>query len=379
MKKNQFADGVEITNDVFDRDNPVFAEALKCVSGSDSPRIFLLADNSVVSKTESLGLKIGTYIKTHSINLLSSPIVISCGEKIKTDDFSTFRTICANVVAAGMCKNDILVALGGGSLFDVAGMVASQVSGGIKFVKIPTTLSAMVDGAYATSACLNVADVKDALSVAVVADSIIVDTRFLSTLLGGVCRAGIAQMLRLGISHDKAFVNGLLSLGSATFAKNQIPTDEIIRQAIELRVKKGASALGEWCSSTLESLSAYKLPNGYAAAISTAVHLKYAAATGAISLEDAEELIGFLRGIGALESVMHSRHVISQVKKIASCAGVWKSRTAKPFELLSAVGKVEDAQEIDVAKMEQAIADITACENGPAAGDLCHFPMPLCQ
>jgi 3-dehydroquinate synthase len=363
MKKINVPDLVEVTDDIFNQDNSVFAKVLCKISQVDSPRMFLLADNSVVSKTESLGLKIGKYIKTHSINLLSSPIVISCGEKIKTDDFSTFRSISAKVVAAGMQKNDILVALGGGSLFDVAGMVAAQVYGGIKFVKIPTTLSAMIDGAYATKASLNVSEVKDAVSVEIKADAVVVDTRFLSTLLCGVCHAGIAQMLRLGVSHDKAFVKKLFDVGAQAFVKNQSPSSEIIKQAIELRLKKGESDLGEWCSSILESLSTYKLPHGYAVAISTAIHIKYAALVGVIAQEEADTLISFLHDVGALESVMHSRHVISQIKKIVSFAEVWKMRTAKSFEMLAAVGKKQSATEIDIAKMEQAIADIISRES----------------
>jgi hypothetical protein len=70
MKKINVPDLVEVTDDIFNQDNSVFAKVLCKISHVDSPRMFLLADDSVVSKTESLRLKIGKYIKTHSISLL---------------------------------------------------------------------------------------------------------------------------------------------------------------------------------------------------------------------------------------------------------------------------------------------------------------------
>ena len=53
---------VEETDDVFGEGNAALAEALRRVSGSDNPRVMLVADANVVSRTESLGSRIGRYV-----------------------------------------------------------------------------------------------------------------------------------------------------------------------------------------------------------------------------------------------------------------------------------------------------------------------------
>jgi 3-dehydroquinate synthase len=345
---------VEISNDIFNEENPVLADILHELSPNGA-RIFLVADASVVSKTDSLGSKIGRYIQSRAIKLCAPPIVISSGEKIKCDDFSTVRSVCRDFLAAGISKDDVVVILGGGSLFDVAGYVASQIYGGVKCVRIPTTLSAMADGAFAQTAKINIGEFKSALSVESPCEAVLIDTHFLATLLAGVWNAGVAQMVRIALVSDLGLAKKFFSAEEGELAKDSTFVMEMLHETVELRTCKGESSFAMWCAEKLESMSAYKLPHGYAAAIAVAIMVKYSQLAGFLKDADAEKILSLFTRIGALESIMHSRHVISQTRKIVFGLEEYLRNTGGPFEVMTKIGRIETVQEIDYEKLEQAV------------------------
>ena len=73
----------------------------------------------------------------------SARIVVPAGENSK--NYGTFEKICEAIIADRLERNDLVVALGGGVIGDLAGFVASCVRRGLDFVQVPTTLLAQVD------------------------------------------------------------------------------------------------------------------------------------------------------------------------------------------------------------------------------------------
>jgi hypothetical protein len=120
---------VKVTEDVFAEENPVLAEALREVTGQSRPKVALIADMNVVQRTENLGLKIGRYFQVHGITLAASPVVITAGERIKIDNFQSAAMVGSALIDARVGFNDAVIALGGGTLLDVAGYAAAQARG----------------------------------------------------------------------------------------------------------------------------------------------------------------------------------------------------------------------------------------------------------
>src|SRR6478609_4429278 len=69
--------------------------------------------------------------------------VVPSGEGSKS--YATFEKVCEAIIAARLERNDLIVALGGGVIGDLAGFAASSVRRGLDFVQVPTTLLAQVD------------------------------------------------------------------------------------------------------------------------------------------------------------------------------------------------------------------------------------------
>ena len=55
-------------------------------------------------------------------------------------NYATFETVCEAIVAARIERGDLVIALGGGVIGDLAGYAAASVRRGLDFVQVPTTL-----------------------------------------------------------------------------------------------------------------------------------------------------------------------------------------------------------------------------------------------
>ena len=58
---------IRISENLFDVENLTVAETLREATGSDRPRVMLVADANVVQRTDGLGTRIGKYVRTHGI------------------------------------------------------------------------------------------------------------------------------------------------------------------------------------------------------------------------------------------------------------------------------------------------------------------------
>src|SRR6478609_1738915 len=75
--------------------------------------------------------------------IASARIVVPPGEGSKS--YATFQQVCEQIIAARIERGDIIVALGGGVIGDLAGFAAASVRRGLDYVQVPTTLRAQVD------------------------------------------------------------------------------------------------------------------------------------------------------------------------------------------------------------------------------------------
>ena len=331
---------VRIVDDVFDADNPALADLLKGITGSDEPHVMLVADSNVVHRTEGLGTKIGRYVQTHGITLIGSPVVLGGGEKAKSDDMDGVKKIAAAAVNAKVGANDVMLVIGGGTVLDVAGYIACQVRGGIKLVRMPTTPAAMVDAAFADCAAINLNGIKDALRVPCRPSAVVVDTKFADTVLDGVWRGGLGEIVRHAAVSDAALVKKIAKNAAALKARDRATMAETIRASIESRVKKGPTDFAEWSALRLEAMSGYKLPHGYAVPIAICIDCAYSVERGLMKESDQELVCSALAECGALDGLAHSHHILSQADGILFGLDAWRLFTgASSIVVPAGIGK----------------------------------------
>ena len=302
MPKNCLSYPVEFVEDVF-------GASAKLAEIVGSAKVLLVADLNVVQRTENLGTRIGAYVKEHGLTLAGAPVVIAGGERVKMDNFQSVSRIVDAALRAGLTSDDYILALGGGTILDIAGWAAAQLKGGVKLLRLPTTPAAMLGCAFAETAAIDTPFVKDALVVPSVPVAVLVDLAFATTVLDGVWRAGFSEAVRLAVAKDVKVLKKIQPLAAPYQQRDAAALAELVNLAFALRQKKGGTDFGLAAAAELEPKSTWKLPHGYAVAIGTLMDLDRAIVAGERKPEELVQVKEILAACGALDGARHSRHL----------------------------------------------------------------------
>ena len=135
--------------------------------------------------------------------LKHTAIVVASGERSK--NFATFEHVVEALVEARVERGDLVIALGGGVVGDLAGFAASVVRRGVDVVQIPTTLLAQVDSSVGGKTAINSKHGKNLIGTFHQPVLVLADATALDTLPGRQFRAGYAEVAKYGLINDAAF------------------------------------------------------------------------------------------------------------------------------------------------------------------------------
>ena len=142
--------------------------------------------------------------------------VVPAGEGSKS--YATFETVCEAIIAARIERGDLIVALGGGVIGDLAGFAAASVRRGLDFVQVPTTLLAQVDSSVGGKTGINSRHGKNLIGAFHQPILVVADTALLDTLPEREFRAGYAEVAKYGLLGDAAFFSWLEANWQDVFA-----------------------------------------------------------------------------------------------------------------------------------------------------------------
>jgi 3-dehydroquinate synthase len=140
-------------------------------------------------------------------------IVLPPGEGTK--DLAHFGQLIDGVLAIGIERGTMLVALGGGVVGDIAGFAAATLLRGIDFVQIPTTLLAQVDSSVGGKTAINTVVGKNLVGAFYQPRLVLADTASLATLPRREVRAGYGEVVKYGLIGDAQFFEWLEAEGRA--------------------------------------------------------------------------------------------------------------------------------------------------------------------
>ena len=157
------------------------------------------------------------------------------GEATKT--FGHLQTVCEGLLDAGLERQDVVIALGGGVIGDLTGFAAAILRRGIRFVQIPTSLLAQVDSSVGGKTGINTRQGKNLVGAFHQPSLVLADTDVLRTLPARELRAGYAEVVKYGLLGDAAFFDWLQQGGAAAL----LAGDEAARiRAIEVSCRMKA-------------------------------------------------------------------------------------------------------------------------------------------
>src|ERR1700719_152312 len=140
-------------------------------------------------------------------------VLLPPGEETK--DLAHFGKLAEDILAIGIERGSMLVALGGGVVGDVTGFAAATLLRGIDFVQIPTTLLAQVDSSVGGKTGINTRTGKNLIGAFYQPRLVLADTSVLTSLPRRELLAGYAEIVKYGLIRDAEFFAWLEAEGGS--------------------------------------------------------------------------------------------------------------------------------------------------------------------
>ena len=269
------------------------------------PRSFIVTDENVA--THHLE-PLKESLRAHGIE--SDQLILPAGEQTKS--FTNLEGVTSAMLDAGIERNDIIIALGGGVIGDLTGFAASILRRGCLFAQIPTTLLAQVDSSVGGKTAINVAQGKNLIGAFYQPAIVLSDVGALSTLDDRQLRAGYAEVLKYAAINDPTFFEWLEENLDAILRDRRGDTLTFaIKKSCEAKAaivaedetERGARALlnlGHTFGHAFEGAYGYseKLLHGEAVALGMALAFEYSTQTENCPADDAEKIKAHLDRAG---------------------------------------------------------------------------------
>lgn len=299
----------------------------------------------------------------------SSAIVVPAGEGSK--NYATFEKVCEAVIAAKIERNDLIVALGGGVIGDLAGYCSASVRRGLDFVQVPTTLLSQVDSSVGGKTGINSKLGKNLIGAFHQPVLVIADTALLDTLSEREFRAGYAEVVKFGLLGDAAFFTWLESGWRDLFAGGPSREHAI---AICCRGKAGVVSrderengerallnLGHTFGHAFEAGAGFsqRLLHGEAVALGCTMAFQFSARKGLSSAADATRVRAHLDAVGLPTQVKQVQGGVPGVDALMDLIGQDKKvkRGKLTFILVRGIGQAFVASDVDPAEIRGFLSE----------------------
>jgi shikimate kinase/3-dehydroquinate synthase len=236
-------------------------------------------------------------------------VVVAPGEGSKS--FTEYARVCNELIGAKLERGDIIAALGGGVVGDLAGFAAATLRRGMRFIQVPTTLLAEVDSSVGGKTGINSPHGKNLIGAFHQPSLVLADTNTLDTLPLREFRAGYAEIVKYGLLGDAGFFAWLEAHWRGVFAGggervHAIATSCRAKAAIVARdeYEEGERALlnlGHTFGHAFERITRYdgaRLVHGEAVAIGMASAFRFSVRRGLCGKEDKARVEAHLQYVG---------------------------------------------------------------------------------
>lgn len=359
---------VFFTTLLFDLDNPIFQEFLRVEKKSDTPpKIFFVLDEGVVSHHPDLINQIKSYFNRFpSLHLIEEMMVVPGGEIAKNDE-PLFHNIVAAVNTHKIDRHSYLIAIGGGSVLDLAGYAAAVSHRGIRHIRIPTTVLSQNDSGVGVKNGINYFNKKNFLGTFAPPAAVFNDFHFLTTLEDVDWRSGISEAIKVALIKDAPFFQWLVQNADLLATRDMLSMRYLIKRCADLHMQHirggdpfemGSSRpldFGHWSAHKLEQLTNFNIRHGEAVAIGIALDSVYSHLSGRLSKDALDQILNLHKTMG-----LGITHPLLDVKNDKSplLQGLEEFREhlggKLTITLLNDIGKGEEVHEMDGALIQQA-------------------------
>ncbi len=292
-----------------------------------------------------------------------------------TKSFGQLGPLCERLLETGLERGDLVVALGGGVIGDLAGFAAAIVRRGVRFVQIPTSLLAQVDSSVGGKTGINTPQGKNLVGAFHQPSLVLADTTLLATLSARQLRAGYAEVVKYGLLGDEAFYAWLEANWSAVMALEPSAIAHAVYRSVEMKARiverdetetgdRMLLNLGHTFGHALEAFTGYsdRLLHGEGVAIGMCLAFRLSEDLGFVVPQTAARVAGHLKAVGLptrVPDIPGDRpdaatmvRLMGQDKKIAD--------GRLTFILARAIGDSFVTRDVDAGRVEQFLDGVLA-------------------
>lgn len=358
---------VFFTGHLFAASNPLFRDFLATQQTDNRKKLLFVLDQGVVDHHPDLPEKIQTYLAdVPSFSLVKDMILVPGGEASKNST-EAFDQIIEAVQQHGIDRHSYIVAIGGGSLLDIAGYAAAVSHRGIRHIRIPTTVLSQNDSGIGVKNGINFFGKKNFLGTFAPPAAVFNDYNFLHTLDERNWRSGISEAIKVALIKDASFFEWLEENASLLAQRDMPAMKYLIKRCAELHLQHIASGdpfemgssrpldFGHWSGHKLEQLTNFTVLHGEAVAMGIALDSAYSFLSGRITEKDFTRITDLITILGF--DLTHPQMKIDH-EKSPLVAGLNEFREhlggRLTIMLLQEIGKGEEVHELDMQVLKRS-------------------------
>jgi 3-dehydroquinate synthase len=287
------------------------------------------------------------------------------GESAK--ELDVLAGIYESLADAGVDRRGVLIALGGGSVGDVAGFAAATWMRGIRYMQMPTTLLAMVDSSIGGKTAINLPAGKNMAGAVHQPSAIFCDLDYLASLPDEEYRGALAEVIKAALIAEPPFAEWLSANLPAVLSRDPSSVREAVARAIAIKAavvardpqETGERAIlnyGHTVGHALERVVGFgRLRHGQAVAWGMEVAARISLLAGACTPEAVAAQHALLHDAGLLVE----RPSVAHAKLMDAMRHDKKSQSGEPrWVLLRGVGQAEYGQRIDPSTVRTALDEV---------------------
>lgn len=301
------------------------------------------------------------------------PVVLPAGEATKS--WRGLEQLCEALLAHGVERRDVVVALGGGVIGDLTGFATSILRRGCGFVQVPTTLLAQVDSSVGGKTAINARAGKNLIGSFHQPAMVLIDPAVLRTLPLRELRAGYAEVMKYGLLGDAVFFDwceanaGALLAGDADVQAGAIAAScrakaEIVaadeRETGDVRALLN---LGHTFGHAFEAEAGFsdRLLHGEGVALGMALAFDFSARMGLCAQADADRVRAHLTAHGFELSAAALGLAAPPARLLAHMMQDKKVEAGRLTLILArGIGKAFVAHDVSQADVEAFLAEVVA-------------------